>query len=484
MSAPEEMEVEETTGESKVAFDEKAKEEAEKNEWMKKLSEEVQANTIALTSAAKAGSKTFDDVLEILLLNEKKHRKQDEMENTMFTVLQTADLCYHFKQWKLLEEQIASFARRHGQFKEVIQKLVQTCVTYLEDTPDVDSKLSFMDALLGVAEGKIYLELERARLTMQKCAVIEKDKGDVKAAGDVIKDLQVETYGSIERREKTEFILEQMRIFLACRDPAFFIRAKIRSNHIGPKTLAAFPDLAIQYHEYQLEIHHQEEDYLEMSKAYLKARDLADNQKEKDGAATEAVLACILSPYSEEQHKLLMSLNKDSAIEEIPFCKKLLHLFTNQEIIVWPFEDQDVFRFVENFQFSTEYGNNEGNLVLFHTRTVQHNIRVVAKYYTDIQMGRLATFLNVEIEEMEKYLSDMVVAGEVHAKIDRLEQSIRFKKKPSPQEIVSTWSKSIDSLVHKIENTCHEIQRETMVQKALKQKEKANRRKQKRNRKN
>lgn len=479
MASPENMEVEKTE-ETKVAFDQKMQEEKDDNEWLKKVSEEVQTNVISLLSAAKEGSKPFDDCLEILLLNEKKHRKNDEMENTMFTVLKTAELCHHFKQWKLLEEQIASFARRHGQFKEVIQKLVQTCVNYLDDTPDVDTKLSLMDALLAVAEGKIYLELERARLTMQKCSVIENDKGDVIAAADVIKDLQVETYGSIERREKTQYILEQMRVFLACRDPAFFIRAKIRSNHIGPKTLAAFPDLALKYHEYQLEIHHQEEDYLEMTKALLKARELAENQKEKDGVASEAVIACILAPYSEEQHKLLQSLNKDSTIEEIPFCKKLLHLFTTYEIIVWPFEDNAVFGFVENFSFSTKYGSSDSNLELFHTRTVQHNIRVVAKYYTDIQMNRLATFLNVGIEEMEKYLSEMVVAGEVHAKIDRLEQSIRFKKKPSPQEIVSNWGDNVDSLVHKIENTCHEIHRETMVEKARKAKEKAARRKAKR----
>merc|ERR1711879_981346 len=88
-----------------------------------------------------------------------------------------------------------------------------------------------------------------------------------------------------------------------------------------------------------------------------------------------------------------------------------------------------------------------------------------------------ATFLNVTLEEMEKYLSEMVVAEEVHAKIDRLEQSIRFKKKPSPQEVVTGWSKNIDHLIHKIENTCHEIQRENMVQKARKQKEKKKKKK-------
>lgn len=34
-------------------------------------------------------------------------------------------------------------------------------------------------------------------------------------ATDLIGDLQVETYSSMERREKTEFILEQMRILIA-----------------------------------------------------------------------------------------------------------------------------------------------------------------------------------------------------------------------------------------------------------------------------
>ena len=44
--------------------------------------------------------------------------------------------------------------------------------------------------------------------------------------------LQVETYGSMERREKVEFILEQMRLCLAKKD---YIRTQIISKKISPK---------------------------------------------------------------------------------------------------------------------------------------------------------------------------------------------------------------------------------------------------------
>ena len=40
-------------------------------------------------------------------------------------------------------------------------------------------------------------------------------KESLQTASDLLSDLQVETYSSMERREKTEFILEQMRLLIA-----------------------------------------------------------------------------------------------------------------------------------------------------------------------------------------------------------------------------------------------------------------------------
>ncbi len=49
----------------------------------------------------------------------------------------------------------------------------------------------------------------------------------------------------------------------------------------------------------------------------------------------------------------------------------------------------------------------------------EHNILVVAKYYSRIRMERLAMLLDLPAADSEKHLSDMVVAGHVTAKIDR-----------------------------------------------------------------
>merc|ERR1719433_1500980 len=100
-------------------------------EYLKKVTEEVK-NLVEGWIAEAGKAKKFEEVLESLLLEEKKRRKADEIENTIFIVLRTVTLCYDFQKWKVLEEQIASFVRRHGQFKPVIQKMVQTYMPWVD----------------------------------------------------------------------------------------------------------------------------------------------------------------------------------------------------------------------------------------------------------------------------------------------------------------------------------------------------------------
>lgn len=43
-------------------------------------------------------------------------------------------------------------------------------------------------------------------------ADIREQEGDINKASELLQELQVETFGSMERREKVDFILEQMRL--------------------------------------------------------------------------------------------------------------------------------------------------------------------------------------------------------------------------------------------------------------------------------
>lgn len=73
---------------------------------------------------------------------------------------------------------------------------------------------------------KIFLETPRARITLLLAQYHESlatagsatpasRKESLQLASDLLSDLQVETYSSMDRREKTEFILEQMRLLIA-----------------------------------------------------------------------------------------------------------------------------------------------------------------------------------------------------------------------------------------------------------------------------
>jgi 26S proteasome regulatory subunit N5 len=59
----------------------------------------------------------------------------------------------------------------------------------------------------------MYLEAEYARIT--RCmAILLEQEGKVDEAANVLGEVHVETYGSLSKREKVEFVLEQMRLNL------------------------------------------------------------------------------------------------------------------------------------------------------------------------------------------------------------------------------------------------------------------------------
>ena len=113
--------------------------------------------------------------------------------------------------------------------------MVQEACIYVDQIDNMEEKLKLIDTLRTVTSGKIYVEIERARLT-KKVAGIKEAQGNIEEAANIMQELQVETYGSMEKREKIDFLLEQMRLCLLKGD---FIRTQIISRKISTK---AFDD--------------------------------------------------------------------------------------------------------------------------------------------------------------------------------------------------------------------------------------------------
>jgi 26S proteasome regulatory subunit N5 len=96
-------------------------------------------------------------------------------------------------------------------------------------------------------------------------------------------------------------------------------------------------------------------------------------------------------------------------------------------------------------------------------RVIEHNVRVVAKYYTRIRMPRLTQLLDLDEEETESYISQLVTAKTVYAKIDRPARVVSFAKTRDADEVLNEWSGSMKSLLGLLERIDHLITKEEMM---------------------
>jgi len=92
---------------------------------------------------------------------------------------------------------------------------------------------------------------------------------------------------------------------------------------------------------------------------------------------------------------------------------------------------------------------------------------MMAKYYTRIRLTRMSSLLALSEAETEDCLADMVVAGTVTAKTDRLAGIVDFSEQQDPLENLNGWSRNTNKLMDLVMRTTHLINKEEMVHKHL-----------------
>jgi 26S proteasome regulatory subunit N5 len=197
----------------------------------------------------------------------------------------------------------------------------------------------------------------------------------------------------------------------------------------------------------------------------------------------EAIENCItfllMSKYDNHSNdmmfriKTLLTTNEWKELGINSMHVSALNLFTTEEVIITPFSQQDLFENQESLSKFDYFVNADNESLsstkyfrkLLNTRIVEHNLRIIAKYYQRIRFNRLEQLLNLSQETLEYHLSDLSFNGDIHLKIDRPNEIISFEKKRSNEEILSEWSSDINKMMHLMETTCHLINRENMVHK-------------------
>lgn len=364
---------------------------------------------------------------------------------------------------------------------------------------------------------QIFVEVERARIT-RILSQIKRDQGDIAAATDILCELQVETFGSMTRREKTEFILEQVAL---CIEKGDWTQASILGRKISTRYFTRRPkkskeevekrkaeleekarkqagtevgdtadldkqdveddvtDLKLRYYEQQITLAKHDAKYLEACKHY---RQVLDTEAVEDDPALlkptlqRVIYFALLSPYDNEQSDLLHRIAQDPRIPATcPPESQLLKLFTVPELMRWPsiasnfgphLTSTDIFS--SQSPDSTTTTNKADphahtRYLDLRKRVIEHNVRVIARYYTRITFPRLTTLLDLPAAETESYIADLVTSGTIYARIDRPAGVVSFEKRRGADEVLNEWSGNMKGLLGLLERIDHLITKEEMM---------------------
>jgi len=411
-----------------------------------------------------------------------------------------------------------ALTKRRGQLKTVIADVVTEGIRLVGEVGDAEARVGLITTLRTITEGRIYVEVERARLTKQ-LAGIREGEGKVGEASEILQEVAVETFGSMEKREKADFLLEQVRLTAATGD---YSRMAILANKITKRVLdeAGMEDLRVRYYDLMVALHQQQRDALALCRDYqavYATRGYAADPAKWQPALAAAIVYLALAPYDNTVSDLLHRVRGDIHTEDLPAHRALLTYLTTDELIPWPLPAPHHATLLASPAFAlpaptpagaaaaaaagasgdVEMSSGGGGgaagaaagvaaprlgaraprslivpkddedrvgwAAVFRKRIVQHNVRVVAKWYTRIHTARLAGLLGLDDATAEAVGSEMSGEKVLHAKIDRPAGVTVFGHTRPATEVLTAFTSDIDTVMALAEKTRHLIEKERMV---------------------
>ncbi|KAJ3257737.1 26S proteasome non-ATPase regulatory subunit 12 [Boothiomyces macroporosus] len=403
------------------------------------------AEVIAKSTALAKVNTNLGQAIEQLSLIEKQTRTSADLASNTKVLLAIVELTYQAKDYKLLNENIVLLTKKRALLKQAVTTMIQKVMTFVDEITDMKIKLELIDTLRTVTDGKIFVEVERARLT-RTLVKFKEAEGKIVEAADLLQELQVETYGSMEKREKTDFILEQFRLCLAKKD---YTRAQIISRKISIKFFEdkEYHDLKVRFYKLMIVHSLHGNEYLKTCKNYRSLYDtplVKEDEKQWKEALANIVFFIVLSPFDHEQSDLIHRIYQDPNLKKLALHRELLKCFITNELMRWP-------------KIEEVYGPTLKATTVFTQASEEGK-----KRYQDLHK-------RVIEHDAENFLSDLVVKKTIYARVDRISGIVTFEKKKDANTVLNEWSSTIHSLLDLIVKTNHLIMKEEMVHTITKQ---------------
>ncbi|KAL7718918.1 26S proteasome non-ATPase regulatory subunit [Entamoeba marina] len=434
---------------------------------------DIEHNSKEILVAKELSSTDYDQAYSNLIAIEKYARNEALLEITwnQKTIEKLIDV-FHF------------ILTRRAQQKTSIIVAVKQCIGYintLKERNDFSNYEALCKVVCSETEGKVFVDVERARLVRDFALYLE-EKNRLEDATQLMLTMHIETFTSLDRKERMDFLLVQLRLALECKD---YLRSMLLSNKVNRTTLQSegFEALRLEFCRLMVKYYTNEGNYLENCRmCFIAYETLSSLNEEKrlevnsnkflalsEFCINESValrlstMYLICAKYCPEKKDLMNRLKDIRLMETLPLYLDVLQRFLTDEVI-------DSKRLIEL------YGGLYQNECLIHMQieleeiqkqlllqVTHHNIRVIAKYYQNITISRFAQLLCITEEELEKQICVLVNAKHIYAKINRLDGVISFIKTKDPREVLGVWADDIDQLLTLVNDTCFLIETEKMV---------------------
>lgn len=82
--------------------------------------------------------------------------QSSDLASTSRLLVAIITLCKDAGDWQLLNEQVVALSKKHGQLKQATTKMVQVAMGFLDEAPSMEAKMSLIETLRNVTEGKVH----------------------------------------------------------------------------------------------------------------------------------------------------------------------------------------------------------------------------------------------------------------------------------------------------------------------------------------
>lgn len=389
-------------------------------------------------------------VLLELMMAEKQCRVARDVPSNIRICRRVLQLLYDIRDFPNLNYYLVLLCRKRGQAKATVSGIVRYAMLWIKDVEDMNHKINLIKTLSLITVGKMFLEKPRTELAFTLTRILEKE-GKIAEAAEVAQSVEVETYGALSRADKVHYILQQMRLHLLNKD---YMQVYITSKKITDNMLMSyeFEDAHYLYHGYLVRYYLQEGDYFEIAKAYherMRSAILKGSDRWKKDLEC-AMLFLIIAPNNEEviQYREDLLEMEEDRVPELPVVTGLFKDLMSDKMIPLPLDEKlmTVLRNHTVFQ-ETELPGGTQRLEILDDRVIQHDIMVANRFYTHVEMGRLAELINITTEKLEEEIASMVMDETIYARMDRPAGLVKFGKKKEPDVLLSEWARNIDGFL-------------------------------------